>query len=77
MVVFQVTTTFGYAANPLILIDGVELTVDDSERKQIEITKIKQEKSELESKNNELQIVLKKVDELLADKQRMEHIVNV
>ncbi len=50
-----------------------ELMIDDSERKQIEITKIKQENELLESKNKELQAALKKVDELWADKQRMEY----
>ncbi len=50
-----------------------ELIINDSERKQIEIIKIKQEKNKLESKNKELEIALKKIDELWADKQRMEH----
>jgi len=49
-----------------------QLTVDDSERKQVELDKLTEEKSELESKNEELQIALKKVDELWSDKQRME-----
>lgn len=51
-----------------------QLTVDDSERKQVELDNLTKEKSELESKNEELQIALKKVDELWVDKLRMEHI---
>jgi len=42
-----------------------DLTIDDSERKEIRIQKLEEEKSEL-------QIALKKVDELWADKERME-----
>jgi len=49
-----------------------DLVVNDSERKQCEIEKLKKDKSKLESKNEELQIALKKVDELWSDKQRME-----
>jgi integrase/recombinase XerD len=51
-----------------------QLTIDDSERKQIDLDNLTQEKFELESKNEELQIALKKVDELWLDKQRMEHV---
>ena len=49
-----------------------QLTIDSAERKQVELDIITREKSELESKNEELQIALKKVDELWMDKQRME-----
>ena len=51
-----------------------QLTVDDSERKQVELDKLSKEKSELVAKNEKLEIALKKVDELWADKQRMEHV---
>jgi len=48
------------------------LTIDDSERKKIEIDKIKQEKSKLEKKNDELLEYKRKVDQLWDDKERME-----
>ena len=51
-----------------------QLTVDDSERKQVELDKLSKEKTELAAKNEKLEIALKKVDELWADKQRMEHV---
>lgn len=51
-----------------------QLTIDASERKQVELDIVTKENSELESKNEELQIALKKVDELWLDKQRMEHV---
>lgn len=48
------------------------LILDDSARKQAELDKVTREKSDLEAKNEELKIALKKVDELWMDKQRME-----
>jgi len=48
------------------------LTISDEERTKFENEKLKEKSSELESKNEELQLALKKVDELWADKQRME-----
>lgn len=51
-----------------------KLLVDDSAITQAELEKTQNEKSELEKKNRHLEIALKKVDELWADKQRMEHI---
>ena len=50
------------------------LTISKELRLQAENNKLCEEKSELESKNEELQITLKKVDELWADKQRMERV---
>lgn len=49
-----------------------QLTIDSAERKQAELDVVTREKSELEAKNEELEIALKKVDELWMDKQRME-----
>jgi len=48
------------------------LTISDDERTKIENQKLKEEKSELEGTNEKLQDTLRKVDELWADKQRME-----
>lgn len=50
------------------------LTISKELRLQAENNKLCEEKSELESKNEELQFTLKKVDELWADKQRMERV---
>ncbi len=50
------------------------LTISKELRLQAENNKLCEEKSELESKNEDLQISLKKVDELWADKQRMERV---
>lgn len=50
----------------------LDLTIDDSERLRMKNKKLEEDKSQLEKKNEELQIALKKVDELWADKQRME-----
>jgi hypothetical protein len=51
----------------------IDLAINDSERKQILLDKALEEKSELQKKNEELQVTMRKVDELWADKQRMEH----
>lgn len=53
-----------------------ELTIDDSAKKQAELDKIYKEKSELEKKNLELLEYKNKVDELWADKERMENSKN-
>lgn len=50
----------------------IDLTFNDSERKQILLDKALEEKSELQKKNEELQVTIRKVDELWADKERME-----
>jgi len=49
-----------------------DLAIDDSERLKIKNEKLEKEKSELEKKNEELLEYQKKVDQLWADKQRME-----
>lgn len=48
------------------------LTVSDEERMKIENKKLRNEKSELKEKNEKLTEALRKVDELWADKERME-----
>ena len=53
-----------------------DLTIDDSERVKAENVKLLQEKSELEKANEKLQNSMRKVDELWADKQRMENKKN-
>jgi integrase/recombinase XerD len=50
-----------------------DLTIDDSERVKAENFKLQLEKSTLEKKNEQLNEALRKVDELWADKQRMEN----
>jgi len=50
-----------------------ELTIDKTERQQHMIESLEKEKSELEKTTEKLQNTLKKVDELWADKQRMEN----
>lgn len=54
-----------------------EVLIYDHSRKSAEIERLKKEKSELVKTNEKLQDALKKVDELWADKQRMEHRSNV
>lgn len=49
-----------------------ELTISDSERKSVKIQKLEVEKIELEKTNQKLEDTLRKVDELWADKMRME-----
>ncbi|GBH33980.1 hypothetical protein NZNM25_07710 [Nitrosopumilus zosterae] len=49
------------------------LTISDEERAKLENIKLRQEKSELEKKNAELEAIKVKLDELWADKQRMEN----
>lgn len=51
----------------------IDLTIDDSAITKAELEQTQNEKSELERKNHHLEIALKKVDELWADKERMEH----
>lgn len=51
----------------------VNLTIDESEGLRLENQKLEAEKSELTKTNEKLQDTLRKVDELWADKQRMEH----
>jgi len=50
------------------------LTISKELRLQAENNRLREEKSELAKTNEDLQISLKKVDELWADKQRLEHI---
>jgi len=50
-----------------------ELTIDPTERQKFDISNLKLQKSELAKKNDELKDALKKVDELWADKLRMEN----
>jgi len=50
----------------------VHLTIDESEALRLENQKLEAEKSELTKTNEKLQDTLRKVDELWADKQRME-----
>jgi len=50
-----------------------DLTIDNSERLRIRNRKLEEEKSELKEKTEKLQEALRKVDELWADKERMEH----
>jgi hypothetical protein len=52
------------------------LTISDEERTKLENKSLKQDKDQLTKKNHELEIVLTKVDELWADKQRMESSKN-
>lgn len=52
------------------------LTISKELRLQAENNRLREEKSELSKTNEDLQISLKKVDELWADKQRMEHTQN-
>jgi integrase len=52
------------------------LTISKELRLQAENNRLREEKSELTKTNEDLQISLKKVDELWADKQRMEHTQN-
>jgi integrase len=49
-----------------------DLTIDPVERQKTKILLLEKEKSEIELKNEQLQQTLKKVDELWADKERME-----
>jgi len=49
-----------------------ELLIYDQNRKAAEIERLKKEKSELEKSNARLQDAVRKVDELWADKERME-----
>jgi hypothetical protein len=52
------------------------LTISDEERLKLENQKLEAEKSELEKTNAELQEYKRKIDELWADKQRMEQSNN-
>jgi integrase len=51
-----------------------DLAIDDSERLRSRNEKLEAEKSELTKTNEKLQDTLRKVDELWADKQRMEQV---
>ncbi|MBI1828132.1 MAG: hypothetical protein HY222_01595 [Thaumarchaeota archaeon] len=50
-----------------------DLTITDSERKDVTIKQLETDKTELQKTNEELLKYKRKVDELWADKQRMEH----
>lgn len=52
----------------------LDLTIDDSERLRMRNKKLEEDKSELEKKNEALIEYKKKVDELWADKERMENL---
>jgi hypothetical protein len=52
------------------------LTISDDERTKFENISLKKDKDQLSKKNKELEIALTKVDELWADKQRMESSKN-
>lgn len=49
------------------------LTISDEERLRLEKQNLEKEKTQLEATNQKLEDTLRKVDELWADKQRMEH----
>ena len=50
-----------------------ELTIDQTERQKLQIQELEKDKSELEKKNIELVEYKNKIDQLWADKQRMEN----